>query len=169
MGREIIAVITLFLITGCADFDLHIRKETFPVKVSKILIGNFECRNMNYDPYVAEEYRDALKFEFFKKGIDALLLPEHEGSLQNDPDKTSALAAKYSGDILIRGVISERESGFLTDREVRSYVSFFVYSCDGREIGEGYFYTENPAANESIKRSAAEKFTNEFLEYTKSR
>lgn len=169
MGRKIIAVMTLLLITGCADFDLHVRRDATPVKAAVILIGSFESRNMNYDPYVAAEYREVLRFEFFKKGINALLLSEADNPAQADAEKISALSSKYSGDIFIRGVISQRESGFLTDREVNSTVSFFLYAGDGKQVGEAYYYTDDSAALESVKRSAVERFVNEFLKHAKSR
>lgn len=168
MGRKITAVMILLLMTGCGSFEFYIKKNSVIVKIPKILIGDFELRNMIYDPYVAAEYREALKYEFFKRGINICLLPENEDSFKNDTDKTSAIAVKYAGDILIRGIICQRESGFLTSRKVNSSITFMVYSGNGKQIGEGFFYIEDPASDESVKRTAAEKFVSEFLEQTRS-
>ncbi|HRX49645.1 MAG TPA: hypothetical protein P5120_19125 [Spirochaetota bacterium] len=163
MGRKIIFTFMLFMITGCAEFDLHIRSERVPAKVSKILIGNFEFRNMTYDPYISTEYREAIKFEFFKRGIDALLIPDSENSLTDYIEKIPELAGKYKGDIFIRGIISQRETGFLTDREINSSVNLIIYSADGRQIGESYYYTDKQAADESAKRDLSERFVNTII------
>ncbi|HOP63469.1 MAG TPA: hypothetical protein PK358_07965 [Spirochaetota bacterium] len=169
MGKKITALLALLLFTGCAEFDLHIRKGAAPVKASKILIGNFEFRNMSFDPYVAPEFREALKFEFFKRGFDAELIPEGEELSTTGNGKLKALAEKYSGDIIICGVISQRETGFLTDREIRSSVSFLVFSGAGEQIGEGYYYADVAASDEYVRRGAAGKFVKQFLGHVKAR
>ena len=165
MGRKIIIVCILLLITGCAEFDLYIKKGKTPAKVSKVLIGSFEFRNMAYDPYVSNEYREALKFEFFKREVDAVLISENGDSSQELTEKIPGIAAKYKGDIFIRGIITQRETGFLTDREIHSSVNFIIYSSEGKQIGESYYYTVEPAADESVKRAASGKFVKEFLEH----
>lgn len=169
MGQKITAVLTiLILLTGCSSFDLNIRNNGAPIKATKILIGNFEFRNLSYDPYVSAEYREALRYEFFRRGINVLIIPESEDSPKGDSATASAVAGEYSGDILIRGVITQRESGFLSDREIASSVNILVYAADGQQIGESYFYTEEPASDESVKRSAVVKFVTGFISNTKS-
>ncbi len=169
MGKKITAFLTaIVLLTGCASFDLNIRNNGTAVKITKILIGNFEFRNLSYDPYISAEYREALRYEFFKRGVNTLIIPDAEDSPKGDSISASALAAKYSGDILIRGVITQRESGFLTDREISSSVNMLIYAADGQQIGESFFYTDEPASDEAVKRSAVVKFVTEFLSNTKS-
>lgn len=169
MGRITALVAVLLFITGCSGFDLNIRNSGMPVKTSRVLIGNFEFRNLSYDPYLSSEYREALRYEFFKRNVNALLIPETEDQPKGDFASASALAGKYSGDILIRGVITQRESGFLTGREISSSVSFLVYAADGRQIGEGYFHTDEAASEESVKRKAAVRFVTGLLDNSVSR
>ena len=167
MGRKIKLLLVLsallYGICGCADFELCVKKELKTIKPRVVLVGPFEIRNMNFDPYASEEFRDALKFEFFRSGYNTICVPKIE---QND-NYSSVWAEKictvYSGDILIRGVISQRETGFLAERENATRISFTVYNRSGEVIGEGFYYDNESAGDESFRRRAAERFVSELI------
>ncbi len=167
MGREINFIIILISIilgvSACADFELHVKKEGQSIKPSVILIGPFETRNMNYDPYVSEEFKDALKFEFFRRGYNAVLISKSDPLTSTGTDWAAKTSKDNAGDILIKGVISQRESGFLADREIETLVSFTIYSSNGAIIGEGFYHDSRSAGEESLRRSAADKFVSEFI------
>ena len=68
-----------------------------------------------------------------------------------------------SGDVVIKGVISQRESGFLTDRKTDTIISFTVYGKSGKVLGEGFYHDNESAGEESVRRSAADKFVSELI------
>jgi len=167
MGRKI-TVNALFLLiisasAGCADFEMHVKKEARGIKPAVILIGPFENRNMNYDPYVSEELRDSLKFEFFRKGYNAIPVLKNESVSLSESAWAVKSCSENSGDILIRGVISQRESGFLAEREVETVITFRIYGRSGSVLGEGIYHAGKSAGEQSLRRDAAEKFVSEFL------
>lgn len=168
MGRVIIFLIAALVMTGCADFELQVKKGALRARPSTVIIGSFELRSMNYDPYVAQGFREALRFEFFKRGIPAVLADRQDEEPANDSQKITGMMGKHSADVFIRGVICQRESGFLTDLEVNSSISFVVYGKDGTVLGEGYYYTDDRAGSETVKRRAAARFVSEFLGSTGS-
>lgn len=153
----------IFLITGCADFDACIKKEPLSHGISKVLIGNFEYRNISYEPYIVPSFKEALGFEFFKKGIIAGFVGQQDEVPDNDNQQIAALMKKMSGDILIKGVISQRESGFLTDREISSYVSFVIYNKQGSVIGQGLYKDNKSAGDDSFQKYAAAKISSVII------
>jgi hypothetical protein len=167
MGKKmnfIIIIVSMLLgAAGCADFELYIKKEARGVKPSVIIIGQFDIRNMDYDPYISEEFRDALKFEFFRRGYNSVLIPRGDIVPVKESEWAAKICSTNSGDILIKGVISQRESGFLANREVETLLSFTVYGKDGAVLGEGFYHDNDSAGNESLRRGAADRFVTGLL------
>ncbi len=167
MGRKIIFLMILLGVVltagGCADFDFHVRDEARGVKPAVILIGKFDIRNMNYDPFVAEEFRDALKFEFFRSGYKSVSLKNPDAVVTDEAEWAAKICSDNKGDILITGVISERESGFLADRKTDTLITFTVYGKTGTLIGNGFYHVDESAGDESVRRNAADKFASELL------
>ncbi len=150
-------------LSGCADFNLHVKDEARGSKPSVILIGQFEIRNMNYDPYIAEEFRDAVKFEFFKKGYNSVSLKRSEVPVLNESEWAVKTCADNNGDILITGVISQRDSGFLADRKTDTLITFTIFGKTGIVIGKGFYHIDKSAGEEPVRRDAAKKFVSELL------
>jgi hypothetical protein len=167
MGRKIIFLTILLPLllqsSGCSRFELHLKKEASATKPAVILIGQFDIRNMNYDPYVADEFSDALRFEFFKRGYNSVTIPVDGPILVRESDWAVKTCSENFGDILIMGVISQRESGFLSDKETNTLISFKVYRKDGVIIGEGFYHDKKSAGEESLRRDAADKFVTELM------
>ena len=167
MGLKVNAIIVVLIIlsaiTGCADFDLHIKNEARGVKPAIILIGQFDTRNMNYDPFVAEELRDAIKFEFFKKGYNSISLKNSDAAVLSESELAAKICADNKGDLLVTGVISQRESGFLADRKTDTLITFSIYNKTGAVTGKGFYHIDESAGDESVRRSAAYRFVSELL------
>ena len=159
----ILVMIVLSAVTGCADFDLHIKDEARGVKPSVILLGRFDTRNMNYDPYVAEEFRDAVKFEFFKNGYNCVSLKNSDDVIPNESEWASKVCAENKGDLLVTGVISQRESAFLADRETDTLITFTIYNKTGVVTGKGFYHIDKSAGDEPVRRGAASKLVSELL------
>lgn len=167
MGIKVkIIIIMLFVmpgVSGCADFELHIKKEAESIKPSVIIIGSFETRNLNYDPYVSDEFRDSLKFEFFRRGYNSVSISKSDTVTTSGTEWAAKICKDNAGDILIRGVISQRESGFLADREIETLVSFTIFGKNGTVIGEGFYHDNTSAGEVSLRRAAADKFVTELI------
>jgi len=165
MGQKIIILVLIVLsaVTGCADFDLHIKNEARGVKPAVILIGKFDTRNMNYDPFVAEEFRDAVKFEYFKKGYNCLSLKSLDEVIQNESEWATKVCSDNKGDLLVTGVISQRESGFLADRKTDTLITFTIFNKTGAMTGKGFYHIDESDGDESVRRGAASKFVSELL------
>jgi hypothetical protein len=158
------AILTVILSSaGCADFDLHVKDEARGLKPVVILIGQFEIRNMNYDPYVAEEFKDALKYSFFRNGYNSCLLKNANISDLNETEWAAKTCLDNRGDILVTGVISQRESGFLADRKNDTLITFTIYFKTGAVAGRGFYHVERSAGDENIRRDAADKFVEGLL------
>jgi hypothetical protein len=149
---------------GCADFDLHLKDETRGFKPAVILISQFEIRNMNYDPYVAEEFRDALKYSFFRRGYNSVSLKNTDLSGLTESEWAAKTCLDSRGDILITGVISQRESGFLADRKTDTLITFTIYGKTGAVAGKGFYHVDQSAGDETVRRDAADKFVSELLD-----
>lgn len=160
---RILTVSGLIFFIGCAESELYLKKEANGLNPEKILIGDFNVRNMNYDPYVADEFRDALKYAFFIKGYNVVLSSMKDGIAADDLEFAVKTCKENSCDILIKGCISQRESGFLADRETDTLISFKVLRKDGVIIGEGFFYDNMSAGEESLRRTAAEDFVSALV------
>ncbi|PKL18180.1 MAG: hypothetical protein CVV49_07225 [Spirochaetae bacterium HGW-Spirochaetae-5] len=161
----ILAILTAALsAVGCADFDLHVKEETRGLKPAVILIGHFEIRNMNYDPYVSEEFRDALKYAFFRRGYNSVSLKNTDLSDLTETECAAKTCADNNGDILVTGVISQRESGFLADRKTNTLITFTIYNKTGTVAGKGFYHVDQSAGDETVRRDAADKFVSELLD-----
>lgn len=159
----VILTAALSVLSGCADFNLHVKDEVQGSKLSLILIGHFEIRNMNYDPYIAEEFRDAVKFEFFKKGYNSVSLKKPDAPVLNELEWAVKTCADNNGDILITGVISQRESGFLADRKTDTLITFTIFGKTGFVIGKGFYHIDKSAGEEPVRRDATKKFVSGLL------
>ncbi len=166
MERLMLIVIMIFA-TGCADFRIHVKDNTVKATPKVVLVGPFDIRNLDYDPYISDEFSDALRLELFSRGFNPVQVRRVAFEQGVDPVSVAKLCADNNGDILIRGVISQRESGFLADRETATLISFTVHDKGGNVIAEGFYHNNRPAGDESFRRSAAEKIINELLSHFK--
>jgi len=163
MGRKIIFMLMMLCLYGCADFELHIKRDK-TISVSSIFIlCPFEVRNMNYDPYISDEFMDSLKFELFSRGRDCIVVPKYIAVPGNESQWAAKTCSEHSGDILIKGVISQRETGFFSDRKISTVISFIVYDKKGKIIGEGFYHDDISAGNNSLRKDAAERFVSSLL------
>lgn len=164
MGRKVIFMLIVFCHFGCADFELHVRKDSGTSGVSVFLLCPFEVRSMNYDPYISDEFIDSLKYELFCRGRDSVVLPKSVTVSGSESAWAAKTCGEYSGDILIKGVISQRETGFFSDRSISTVISFIIYNRKGGIIGEGFYHDDQPAGDNSVKKDAARKLVSSLLE-----
>lgn len=154
---------SMLLLCSCSSFELHIKEGASIPPPSLILIQNFDVRDSDFDPHIADEFSEALRFEFFKMGYMSRIIDNSEkrGSV-DDPEFVEGLCSKFKGSILIAGVISRRETGFLTERKESSGITFQVYSGRGVLLSEGCFNDPDSPDIYAAGRMAAQKFTGEL-------
>lgn len=153
----------VMICTGCTHMELFI-KDSISSNPSRILIGGFDARDMAYDPFIAEEFRESLRFSLFRRGCDVTLWQRGEQDKKNYDTQAdaAALCSAANSDILITGVVSRKECGSFADRKVYYSVSFVIRDKSGTVSGEGNYSDSNVDAPVFI-REAAESFACEFL------
>jgi len=163
--KYIFSIICVFIFcSGCSTFDMHVKNRKAATTPSLILIDTFEVRDMNYDPHAAREFSEAIRFELFKKGYLSRIISSGSGDERREmPERVKLFCGEHKGDIFITGVISRRESGFLTDRKISTGITFLIYSSSGALLGEGYFSEADSPDMSAAGRKAARKFTGEFI------
>lgn len=154
----------VLLANGCAGVDLHLKdSRSLPVPES-ILIYNFQVRDLGYDPYLSPEFSEAMGFAFFKEGYPVKVVGS-ENSIDdiNVSEKISLLCENYKADMLITGVISRRETGYLTDRKTGMGITFLVYNGEGVLVGKGYYSHKDSTDSAETARKAASEFVKKLV------
>jgi hypothetical protein len=156
MNKALTGIFALLLLCSCSSFEMHVKEGTSPAAPSLILIDNFAVRDINFNPHIAEEFSSALHFEFFKMGYTSRGAEKRiKKTSSPEPDEIAAFCREYGADYFITGVISRRETGFLTERKAATGILFQVYSGRGVLLSEGYFSDpDSPDIYVSVRRGA---------------
>ncbi len=157
----------MFLIfTSCSTMDLYIKENALLNKPGKILIGYFEKRSIEYEPYIEMNFRDALRFQFFQLGYNSIVVKlDGKDNEKNDFGKRNLkgeeikkIINSYSGDIYIQGAISERDVGDIADNKTSTSVIFLIYDKNGEKIGEALYLASETMVDASIQKEISSKF-----------
>lgn len=164
---SIIAIIFLIsCLVSCSGVEIQFQPNSAMVKKpKKILIGHFENRMPEYNPFIIKDFRDALKFEFLKLGYNAELISSNSSRKGDnftcadkieyanakeqqkikanpaEPDKEAInlCCEKYKAGMFIRGSVSILEAGELTDSKASTFISLMIYNRYGEKIGEAHY------------------------------
>jgi len=177
---KILMMLPVIMSISCATVDIYFNKTDFKEKPSTILIGYFERRLVNYQPYIIKDLRDALAFNFFKLKYTARLYEVKENKEAQDAnDKNYILdgeaiknqMAVNSSDIFIQGSVSERVTGDLADAGVSTSVTVMVYNKTGVKIGEARYMISESMADArtlvNVTKTLALKLHHEFTNLSK--
>ncbi len=175
--KKLLIAISLAFYASCASMDAHFDVNGVTQKPRKILIGRVESRTLNYNPYAIINFRDSLRFEFFKRGYNSELLPaEHwkssepvlrdEAGIKNsdalnsqknrgwyaEPNSESikAYCEKYVVDVFIFGAISESEIGDFGSTRISTLVALLLYEKSGKKIGEIRYTTSDSTSDAAV-------------------
>jgi hypothetical protein len=158
MTKEIFWIMIIFLLS-CAKIDVCIKREGLSKKPENILIGYFEKRTLQFDPFIEKNFREALRFDLFKLGYKTELLAipvrrDGKDALKAFPlgsQRISEFNHRHSSGLFIEGVISERSYGDAMESEMSTLVLLFLYNGDGIRIGEvRYIGSDTLARAETI-------------------
>lgn len=160
MIKSIIYIFTAALVLcSCSSFEMHFKKNASSAPPSLILINNFEVRDTDFDPHISAEFCEALSFEFFRMGYASRIVANRD---KNNPatesENIANLCKNFNGDLFITGIISIRESGFLTNRKVNSKIVFQAFSAGGVLLSEGCFMEPNSGNIYLTGKKGAQKF-----------
>ncbi len=166
MGKKSAALIVLVLcVAACSDFRLHVKKGNVFGGKKTVIIGPFEVRNINYDPFLESQFRDALNFEFFTRGVHTVLLTN--GELETLSGRSfRRICEEKNADFIITGVISFIEEGYLSERSSSSSVLFKIIRNDGTAAGQGYYRTDKLISSDLVMREAVSEFADAVLDET---
>jgi hypothetical protein len=160
MTKGLCPLLIIFLVS-CSRIDLCIHQGGISKKPDKILIGYFEKRILEFDPYIEKNFRDALRFDLFKRGYrtELLSLPVTDKSEKGisaynlSSQKISEFNLRHSSDLFIQGIISERSYGDAIETKTSTLVLLFLYNSEGKRIGEArYIASDTLASAETILR-----------------
>lgn len=134
---------------------MHIQKEKAPARIAKVQIGTFEKRNLGYDPYVALNFADALKFELFKRGVSTELQRVAASTTNQKTneirlftsDEIKELGTTYQFDLYVQGVLAEITSGDTIETNTSSSITVFLYTRAGEKIGEVRYVLNDSLSN----------------------
>lgn len=161
-------VITLIFCTGCADMKFFVKDELKRSKPVRILIGEFISRDMNYDPFLAEQLIETIRFVFFSNNYDVKVFEQYgiDKKMSNSTADAAALCTSMGADVLVTGVISRKESGSFADRSVYYSVAFVIRDKSGKIMGEAH-YSDSNVDEPVFVSEAAQSFVNEFTKQVK--
>jgi hypothetical protein len=157
MTKGLFPLVIIFLVS-CYSIDICIQKEAISKKPDKILIGHFEKRILEFDPFIEKNFRDALRFDLFKRGYRVDLLSpvtdESEKGVEAynlSSQRISEYNRRHSSGLFIQGVISERSYGDAMETETSTLVLLLLYNSEGKKIGEArYIAPDTLASAETI-------------------
>ena len=160
MTKGLLPLVIIFLVS-CPRIDLCIQKESISKKPNTILIGYFEQRTLGYEPFIEKNFRDALRFDLFKRGYrtELLSMPVTGESARGievyhlNSRMIGEYSRRHASDLFIQGVISERSYGDAIETRRSTLVLLLLYNSEGRRIGEvRYTASDTLASAETILR-----------------
>ncbi|MBN1533512.1 MAG: hypothetical protein JXA20_12660 [Spirochaetes bacterium] len=156
-------IITSFC--SCTHFDFTMRQMTLSKRPSKILVGHFERRQVSFNPYLVQNFRDAVTYELFRLGYAAEQY--HGNGDARVPkvlvaDRIREACTSRGADLFIQGAVSEQETGEFTDVTVYTLVTFTVHDGTGAKLGEGYLSGRDRLADVAVMRDVARRFVREL-------
>lgn len=160
MKRQSFKLCALIAISGaCASVDYHINRPVAPV--TSVLIGQFEKRGFDYNPFVAKNLREALGFEFFRRGVEVRCPSEPSAS----PDAASieSLCKSAGADLYLQGSCWEITTGEIMEPETVSSVTVLLFDRSGKKIGEARREARGSLSSPENTRCAASDITREIL------
>lgn len=178
-------LVILTLLLSCSGLEIQFQPKAMNNRPNKILIGAFENRILEYNPFIIKNFRDALKFEFLKLGYDAELLALDESKNADDiacadkkvdvsdnkkipnsqtnnfstqKEKIKVCCEKYASDMFIKGSISVLENGELVDSKTTTLISVMLYNKYGEQIGEAHYNGSERLSDAKAIKIIANKF-----------
>jgi hypothetical protein len=142
-------VLLCVIIVSCSSVEIHFNGSPGITRPCRVCIGHFEKRTFDFNPFVVSNFRDALRYEFFRRGYAVSQLPaDAAGERGNAPWDLGAPAiteacSGNSADIFIQGSVFEAQIGDGIENETTTAVNIGLYNKSGKKIGEARAITSD--------------------------
>lgn len=151
---------------SCSTSDIFINKDNIRYKPKNILIANFERRNLSYDPFIIDNFKDLLKYEFYKLGYNAIILQNKtkiSKATSLKEDSTESLLSKYKPYLFIQGTVSENNYGDSIDQDISVSIMLELFNHNSKEIGKAIYLTSNTLSDSKFLRKVTQSLANDII------
>jgi len=163
-----ILLIAVCLISSCTTVDITVRPEAKGSNPKTVLLGHFENRILDFNPFVVRNFKDDLACEFFTRGYAVRLLPPpeqgNEGTVnpQTDGNAIQELCRTQVADLFIRGTIFEARYGDAVEDSTSTAIALHLYNKSGAMIGTARCVSSDTLTNAGTVRGLAAKLVRDI-------
>ncbi len=161
--KQIISLILAVCIASCAHVDIAVREEARRSAPRSVLIGHFENRVMDYNPFIVGNFRDFLACEFFARGYTVRHLPPPDSGKDQPPGllvdgaAVQELALKQDADLVIQGTVFEARYGDAVEDRISTAITLKLYNKTGGLVGTARFIARDTLADAGAVRALSAK------------
>ncbi len=161
--KQIISLLLAIFIASCAHVNISVRDEARGSAPRSVLIGRFENRVLDYNPFVVGNFRDSLACEFFARGYTVRHLPPPDSGKDQSPgllaDITAIreLALKQDADLVIQGTVFEARYGDAVEDRTSTAITLTLYNKTGALVGTARFIAADTLADAGAVRALSGK------------
>lgn len=164
MMKNAIICFVLLACSSCGDMRFYLKDELNGMEHARILIGDFITRDLVYDPFLADNLKDSLRFAFFRNDFDVSMTVGAGNNTSDIISNSAALCSQAGADLLITGIISRKEIGSFSKRDIYFSVLFIIRNKKGEVAGEA-FYSDNNVEEPCFIENAADSFVSEYISW----
>lgn len=134
-----IMIIAALMLCSCATVDIAVRDASRGSAPNSVLIGFFESRVLDFNPYTAKNFRDFLAYEFFARGYtvimaDSIEKGEESRTIAGD-ERAADHVRKQPADLFVQGIIFESRYGDAIEDTTSTSITVHLYDKSGSRIG----------------------------------
>ncbi len=146
------AIPALCLLASCSTVDIAVRPVAKGCNPKTVLLGPFENRVMDFNPFTGKNFRDCLAHEFFARGYSVVPGPPPEAKMDASnalPSENDIreLCLRHSADLYIRGSIFEARYGDAVEDRTSTAVTVDLFGKNGAMIGTARCFTSETLMN----------------------
>jgi hypothetical protein len=141
--------------------DITVKDSAKGSNPRSILIGFFENRVLDYNPFIAKNFRDSLNYEFFTRGYGVQLADFTEAGKESAPpqllqeNRIPEFMQKNSADVFIQGSIFEARYGDAIEDQTSTSITLNIYNKNGERVGTARCITSKTLTSAENLRSIA--------------
>lgn len=156
-------IIACILFSSCVAIDITVRDDVRGTAPHNILLGNFENRVLDYNPFIVRNFRDSLAYELFTRGYTVRHLPppdqakDHYPHIQMEGTAIQEVAQKLGADLVIQGTIFEARYGDAVEDRTSTAITLNLYNKNGALVGTARCITADTLTDADTVRTLSEK------------
>jgi len=140
--KHLSLILLSLVLLSCSTVEIHFNGSPGINRPCRVCIAHFEKRTFDFNPFVVSNFRDALRYEFFRRGYTVTQLPTGSGTGRGDASwdlGSQAVMEACSGnsaELFIQGSVFEAQIGDGIENETTTAVTIGLYNKSGKKIGE---------------------------------